>query len=71
MLSVTMFAEVSTFPVTANDDNVPTDVTLGCAAVVKEPATVVKSPNEPDTLPVVTLPVTANEVRVPVDVMFG
>ena len=49
----------------------PTDVTLGCAAVVKEPATVVKSPNEPDTLPVVTLPVTANEVRVPVDVMFG
>ncbi len=44
------------FPVTARDDSVPTDVILGCAAVVRVPE---------------TFPDTANEDNVPTDVMFG
>ena len=63
ILSVTKFAEVSTFPVTANDDNVPTDVTFGCAPVV----TVDEVPVTDPTIGLVTV----NPVKVPVDVMFG
>ena len=57
-------------PVTVNAVNDPTDVMLVCAAVVSVPATLVKSPNVPDTLPVDTLPVTLSEPNVPKDVIL-
>ena len=55
-----------TFPDTVNVVSVPTDVTLGCEAVVRVPVTKV-----PDTLPVDTLPDTVSDVSVPVDVILG
>lgn len=45
-----------TFPDTDSDVSVPTDVTLGCAAVAKVP---------------VIVPETARDVRVPTEVMDG
>ena len=61
-----------TLPVTDNAVSVPTDVTLGCAAVVSVPVKLVALTSvAPVKLPAVTLPVTANAVRVPTDVMLG
>ena len=61
-----------TFPVTLRDVNVPTLVTLGCAAVVSVPVkklALTKLP--PLTLPAVIFPVTPNPVKVPTDVTLG
>ena len=60
-----------TVPVTLKLDNVPTDVMLGCAAVLSVPATVVNAPSVALTLPLSTLPVTLTLVSVPTDVMLG
>jgi hypothetical protein len=54
---------IVTLPDTVKLDNVPTDVILGCAAVVTVAA-------EPDTLPVIVF-VTVNPVNVPTEVMLG
>ena len=48
-------------PVTSNDPSVPTEVILGCAAVVSVPVN-----NEPETVPV-----TSNDVSVPTEVILG
>ena len=49
------------FPVTAREVRVPTEVMLGCAAVVNEPPKVVE----------VSPPLTASDARVPTEVIFG
>ncbi len=56
----------STFPLVVRDVNVPTDVTLGCAAVANVPVN-----NVPETLPQAILPVTFRDVNVPTDVTLG
>ena len=53
-----------TLPVTANDVNVPTDVMLGCAAVVTVPAVVAAPLNEPTNVVDVTLDKPATVVTV-------
>lgn len=58
-------------PDTLSNVKLPRLVTLGWAAVVNEPVSILKSAVAPDTLPVVTFPVTARDVKVPTDVMFG
>ena len=50
---------------------VPTEVIFGCAAVSRVPATFVKAPLVPLTLPLLTLPVTVKLLNVPTDVMLG
>ena len=60
-------------PLTANEVNVPTEVMLGCAAVVNVPVSS-DAPTVPElayTLPAITFPVTVALVRVPVLVIFG
>jgi hypothetical protein len=59
-------------PVTAKLDRVPTDVMLGCAAVVTVPAVValVAVPADPLTDPVIVA-VTVNALNVPTEVMLG
>ena len=69
-------ATAVTVPLTPSDVNVPTDVMLGCAAVVTVPAVVAAPLNAPvnvvaDTLPALMFPVTAKLVSVPVLVIFG
>ena len=56
-------------PVTVRLLNVPTEVMLGCAAVVTVPA-VVAEPAEPLTEPVM-VDDTVNELNVPTEVMLG
>ena len=53
------------FPLTPNPVSVPTLVTLGCAAVVSVPATVVNTPAAAPILPTLALPVTLSVPRVP------
>ena len=60
-------------PVTARADNVPTDVTFGCALVVRVPVNRL-APIVPEfayILPEVTFAVTTNADRVPTEVIFG
>ena len=72
-------------PVTANDVNVPSEVTLGCAGVCRVPVTMVATRFEAVMLdavikpvaafaekdPDVVAPVTANDVNVPSEVTLG
>jgi hypothetical protein len=67
VVAETLPAEI--LPVTDKLESVPTDVILGCAAVVTVPAVVALPLIAPinvvaDTLPALMFPVTANEVSV-------
>jgi hypothetical protein len=67
----TKFPDV-VLPVTASAVSVPTEVMLGCAAVVTVPAVValVAVPADPDILPVIVA-VTVSPDNVPTEVMLG
>ena len=69
--SVVTFALVVMLPVTVRSVNVPTLVTLGCAAVVSVPPSVVPLMSVALTLPAPMLPVTVRSVSVPTLVIFG